>query len=49
MDHTYEKRADAGERLMKLLALVQIGDAMKVGSFCAFDLRRIERTAGSAA
>jgi hypothetical protein len=32
MDRPYEKRVDAGERLMKLLALVQIGDSMKVGN-----------------
>ena len=39
MDHPYDKRADAGERLMKLLALVQTGDSMKVGQYCGFDLR----------
>jgi N12 class adenine-specific DNA methylase len=39
MDRPYEKRVDAGERLMKLLALVQIGDSMKVGGYCGFDLR----------
>jgi hypothetical protein len=39
MDRPFAKRVDAGERLMKLLELVQIGDSMKVGSFCGFDLR----------
>lgn len=39
MDRPYDKRADAGERLMNLLALVPTGDSMKVGQYCGFDLR----------
>ncbi len=39
MDNTFDKRTDAGERLMKLLSLVHIGDSMKVGTYCGFTLR----------
>ena len=39
MDNTFDKRTDAGERLMKLLSLVHIGDSMKAGTYCGFTLR----------
>ena len=39
MDRAYNKRVDAGERLMNLLALVPMGDSMKAGHYCGFDLR----------
>ena len=39
MDSSFDKRADAGERLMKLLSLVHIGDSMKAGTYCGFTLR----------
>ena len=39
MDSSFDKRADAGERLMKLLSLVHIGESMKAGIYCGFTLR----------
>ena len=39
MDNSFDKRTDAGERLMKLLSLVHIGDSMKAGTYCGFTLR----------
>jgi hypothetical protein len=39
MNQTYEKRADAGEKLAKLAELVPLGEAMKVGEYRGFTLR----------
>ena len=39
MDRPYDKRTEAGEQLMKLVSLVQIGESMKIGEYCGFGLR----------